>query len=79
LNEGIPAALPPGNRVAHKTGSITRHYHDAALVYPKGRRKPYVLVVMTKDFEREEDAVEVVRNISRTVWTHVVDAGRQTH
>ena len=32
-NDGIPAGLPPGTRVAHKTGDITRHFHDAALVF----------------------------------------------
>src|SRR5205823_3357681 len=58
LNEGIPSALPKGTRVAHKTGSITRHYHDAAIVFPKGR-KPYLLVVLTKGFETEADAVQV--------------------
>src|SRR5205085_1013350 len=42
FNEGIPAGLPAGTRVAHKTGWITGIYHDAAIVYPPGR-KPYVL------------------------------------
>src|SRR3954453_6653558 len=30
FNEGIPAGLPPGTRVAHKTGEITKIHHDAA-------------------------------------------------
>jgi len=80
LNEGIPAALPPGTRVAHKTGSITRHYHDAALVYPGGAaRRPYVLVVLTKGFEKEDEAIALVKAVSRKVWVHVLDAGRQSH
>ncbi|HEX6623265.1 MAG TPA: serine hydrolase, partial [Pyrinomonadaceae bacterium] len=32
FNEGIPAGLPPSARVAHKTGSITKINHDAAIV-----------------------------------------------
>jgi beta-lactamase class A len=36
-NAEIPAGLPPGTVVAHKTGSITGVLHDAALVYPTGR------------------------------------------
>jgi len=47
FNEKIPAGLPPGTRVAHKTGEITAVSHDAAIVYPAGR-KPYVLVVLTR-------------------------------
>ena len=34
----IPAGLPPGTRVAHKTGEITAVSHDAAVVYPPGRK-----------------------------------------
>ena len=47
FNEKIPAGLPAGTRVAHKTGEITAVSHDAAIVYPPGR-KPYVLVVLTR-------------------------------
>lgn len=75
FNEGIPAGLPPSTRVAHKTGDITRHYHDAALVFPPGR-KPYVLVVMTRGFETKEEGAAVVREISRTVWRSAVDSAR---
>ena len=75
LNEGIPAGLSPGTRVAHKTGDITRHYHDAALVFPPGR-KPYVLVVMTRGFETKEQAAAAVRDISRAVWQSTVDSAR---
>jgi len=76
LNEGIPAGLPPGTQVAHKTGDITEHYHDAALVFPGGGRKPYSLVVMTRGFATKEAAAEVVREISRTVYTSLVDSAR---
>src|SRR5213082_1991361 len=46
FNEGIPVGVPPGTRVAHKTGWIGEVvYHDAALVYPPSGS--YVLVVLT--------------------------------
>jgi len=67
LNEGIPAGLPEKTRVAHKTGAITRIYHDAALVRPEGE-KGYVLVVLTRGVEDEKAAAALVREISRTVW-----------
>ncbi|MCA1826794.1 MAG: serine hydrolase [Myxococcales bacterium] len=75
FNEGIPAGLPAGTKVAHKTGDIDRIYHDAALVYPRGR-KPYVLVVMTRGFEKLEQGAAAVREISRTVWKSVVEGPR---
>jgi beta-lactamase class A len=34
FNDGIPAGLPEGIRVAHKTGDITGVAHDAAIVFP---------------------------------------------
>ena len=37
-DEMIPAGLPPGTRVAHRTGSLAAVLHDAAIVYPAGDR-----------------------------------------
>lgn len=65
FNDGIPAGLPGGTRVAHKTGSITAIAHDAALVMGD---QPYVLVVLTKGFAKTEDAERVMAEISRAVW-----------
>ena len=45
LNEMIPAGLPEGTRVAHKTGQITAIHHDAAIIYP-ATDEPYVLVIL---------------------------------
>jgi beta-lactamase class A len=66
-NDGIPAGLPTGTRVAHKTGSITRISHDAGLVFaPDGSQ--YVLVVLTRGFEKGADAERVIAEISKAVW-----------
>jgi beta-lactamase class A len=70
-NGEIPAGLPPGTRVAHKTGWITGVLHDAALVYPPGRR-PYVLVVLTKGIQDREAARTLIVDISRMVWESAV-------
>lgn len=64
FNEMIPAGLPARTRVAHKTGWITGIDHDGAIVFPP-HRKPYVLVILTKDVK---NAREVGADISRTVW-----------
>jgi beta-lactamase class A len=64
FNEGIPAGLPPGTLVAHKTGSITRIQHDAGIVY---RPHPYVLVVLVRGLDDEKKAHELIADITRTV------------
>jgi beta-lactamase class A len=68
----IPAGIPPGVKVANKTGSITRIDHDAAIVFPEGR-KPYILVVMTRGIERREDAEKWIEEMSRIVYDHVTE------
>ncbi len=71
FNEGIPAGLPAGTPVAHKTGSFARVYHDAAIVEPP-ERKPYVLVVLTRGIEKEPRANRLVADISRAVYQRAV-------
>ena len=67
FNEGIPAGLPAGTRVAHKTGSITAHEHDAGIVYPPGRR-PYVLVVLVRGVREPARAHRLIADVSRAVY-----------
>ncbi|HEY8470436.1 MAG TPA: serine hydrolase [Longimicrobiales bacterium] len=71
FNEMIPAGLPPGTRVAHKTGWITGIHHDGGIVYPPGRA-PYVLVVLTRGFQQQEASARVAADISRIVWDALV-------
>lgn len=47
FNSGIPAGLPRGARVAHKTGEISTIAHDAGLVFLNGRR-PYAIAILTE-------------------------------
>lgn len=69
FNDEIPAGLPKGTPVAHKTGSITATLHDAAIVYPPSRG-PYVLVVLTRKIPSEATARALIADVSRLVWTH---------
>ncbi len=71
FNEKIPAGLPPGTRVAHKTGEITAVSHDAAIVYPAGR-KPYVLVVLTRGVRDGAASSALIADVSRLVYAHAV-------
>ncbi len=66
FNEAIPAGLPPGTRVAHKTGEITRIHHDAALV-GVGDTLRYVLVVMVKGLDSRDSSAALMADIARLV------------
>lgn len=67
LNTEIPAGIPPGIAVAHKTGWITGVLHDAAIVYPPNR-KPYVLVVLTRNIPDQNVARQLIVDVSRMVY-----------
>lgn len=69
FNERIPAGLPPGVRVAHKTGDITAIAHDAAIVYPPGRG-PYVLVVLTRGIRDARKSDSLIADLSSLIYAH---------
>lgn len=47
LNSRLPALLPLGTKVAHKTGTGARNYNDAGIVF-QGERPRYILTVYTE-------------------------------
>jgi beta-lactamase class A len=65
FHDAIPAGLPEGTVVGHKTGNITKIHHDAAIVY--GRR-PYVLVVLVRGIQDQKVSGPLIASISREVW-----------
>jgi beta-lactamase class A len=67
FNQGIPARLPKGTRVAHKTGEISTVAHDAGVIYlPK--RKPYVLVILTEWDPSGSGRSRTIASISHTIY-----------
>lgn len=65
FNEGIPAGLPLGISVAHKTGEITKIHHDAAIVFAK---RPYVLVILVRGLADTKQSAALMANISRQIY-----------
>ncbi|CAN5533750.1 N/A [soil metagenome] len=65
FGDAIPAGLPPGTPVAHKTGNITRIHHDAAVVYAT---RPYVLVVLVRGIDEQKQSAALIAAISRAVF-----------
>jgi beta-lactamase class A len=65
FNEDIPAGLPPGTVVAHKTGEITGIEHDAAIVFAP---RPFVLIILTRGFTKPQDAATLMATIARRLY-----------
>ncbi|MBX9929403.1 MAG: class A beta-lactamase-related serine hydrolase [Gemmatimonadaceae bacterium] len=67
FNDEIPAGLPAGTPVAHKTGWITATTHDAAIVSPPGR-SPFVLVILTRAIPDRATAQRLMADLARITW-----------
>jgi beta-lactamase class A len=65
-NSRIPADLPRGTRVAHKTGSLKGRSNDAGIVHAPGG--PFVLVLMNEGEEDERRASQVLARAARWVF-----------
>jgi beta-lactamase class A len=68
FNEGIPAGLPPGTKVAHKTGEITKIHHDAAIVFAP---RPFVLVILVRGLPNIKDSSALMADISSLLFQSV--------
>ena len=65
FNDGIPAGLPPGTKVAHKTGQINKIHHDAAIVYAP---HPFVLVIMVQGIADEKISASLMAEITAPLY-----------
>ena len=65
-NDRIPARLPPGVRVAHKTGDLARSVHDAGVVYAS--TGPLTLVIMVDETPNYGRSISTAAEIARTVF-----------
>ena len=72
FNDGIPAGLPAGMRVAHKTGEITKIQHDAAIVYAP---RPFVLVILTRGIADPRESAALIAAITRELYAAVEPTG----
>ena len=89
LNNRIPAGLPKGVRVVHKTGELSRVRHDGGIVYLTSEVSPgssevspraYVIVMMSQNLKYEDDGVETLAQISKDVYEYFAnkESGRQS-
>jgi beta-lactamase class A len=70
FNKIIPAKLPAGVKVAHKTGWFKSVNHDSGIIFlPDGRK--YVLVLLSKDVEHDEEAVKAMADVSGMIYHYL--------
>lgn len=70
INDRLPASLPDGVLVAHKTGNLPGLTHDAGIIFtPSG---PRVVVAMTWD-SYPEDANALISDIGSLVYAAVLE------
>ncbi len=65
FNEAIPAGLPSGTRVAHKTGELPKVHHDAAIVYAP---RPFVLVILVRGLPESKDSAALMADITHRIY-----------
>ena len=65
FNDAIPAGVPEATPIAHKTGTITKIHHDAAIVYGP---RPFVLVILVRGIQEQKESAALMAAISREVW-----------
>jgi len=67
INDRIPALLPAGNEVAHKTGNWENATHDAGIVFSAGAT--YLMVVLS-DYGYTEPGAALTAELSRAVYDY---------
>jgi beta-lactamase class A len=64
----LPVQLPPGTRVAHKTGELEGVRHDAGVVYaPHGA---FVVVVLTEDITDYDKVADTITRVARAAYDY---------
>ena len=68
INNRLPQGLPPGARIAHKTGDLGSLLHDAGIVY--GPNGPYVIVVMASQLRSYSHSYDVTADLAAATYEY---------
>ena len=64
----LPSLLPPGTRVAHKTGSVIAHEHDAGIVF--GPSRHFAVSILSRELPNPEKAKKVIAQLSKLIFDY---------
>jgi beta-lactamase class A len=71
INDRLPAGVPAGVTVAHKTGDLPGVAHDAGIIWtPNG---PRVVVMLTSDFASFDDVTTLAENLGSLAYGAPLD------
>jgi len=71
INDRLPAGLPEGTEIAHKTGNLPGFAHDAGIIYT--RTGPRVAVVLTSDYDEYDDVVTLNEHVGALTYAAKLD------
>ncbi len=66
VNDRLPAGLPEGTTIAHKTGNLDGVAHDAGILFTSAG--PRIVVLLTGDFDAYEDVIALARSVAGAVY-----------
>ncbi len=67
INDAIPPGLPPGTKVAHKSGWIEGISHDGGIIYPPDA-PAYVLIMCTTSTITEQESLDLIAGAAAASW-----------
>jgi beta-lactamase class A len=65
-NTKIPALIPKGIKIAHKTGELSKTENDVGIVF--GSKTDYIICIMTKELKNTNEARKRISQISKVVY-----------
>ncbi len=69
INDAIPVRLPPGSRVAHKSGWVEGVSHDAGIIFStSGETEPLVFVMCTTSDLDEQAGLDLIAAGAAAAW-----------
>ena len=75
FNGMIPARLPENVLVAHKTGEISTHCHDAGIVFIENRQ-PYVVAILSETSPETIHRNKAIAEISGAIYRYITASSR---
>ena len=73
LNDRIPARLPAGTKVAHKTGTIASAVNDAGIIDLPGGKGPLIISIFSAGNPTTESGEAVIARIAEAAYRHFTE------